>query len=364
MASRPIRTAASSSSAQGSDTRAYRLDGGRWFELDDVQLLEFKASRPPAADAKNRLERIPVAFDTTTADRFLTPLAGDDEAVVILEGVSMYLSDDTLTALARALVRHLPNATLVCDLMSPMFARTFSRGLRQALAGIGATFGERHVHPRVALERGGLSPAHAHLDPGAHGRTRRTALPTLAPGDGVQRFARRLPGLDVQARVARVPALRGVDPRHPSVGAPVSECPDMGKLYDAITPEHETFIAKQPLYFVASAPLAAGGHVNLSPKGLDSFRVVDASTVMYLDLTGSGNETAAHIVENSRLTIMFCAFSGHPKILRLYCRGRVVTRTSATGCVPRPLPRTSASVRSSWETSNRCRPRAASACQS
>ncbi|MGC4081406.1 MAG: pyridoxamine 5'-phosphate oxidase family protein [Vicinamibacterales bacterium] len=103
----------------------------------------------------------------------------------------------------------------------------------------------------------------------------------------------------------------------------------MGKLYDAITPEHETFIAKQPLYFVASAPLAAGGHVNLSPKGLDSFRVVDASTVMYLDLTGSGNETAAHIVENSRLTIMFCAFSGHPKILRLYCRGRVVTRTSA-----------------------------------
>ncbi|MGC4081405.1 MAG: class I SAM-dependent methyltransferase [Vicinamibacterales bacterium] len=142
----------------GFDTRAYRLDGGRWFELDDVQLLEFKESRLPAADAKNRLERIPVAFDTTTADCFLTPLAGDDEAVVILEGVSMYLSDDTLTALARALVRHLPNATLVCDLMSPMFARTFSRGLRQALAGIGATFGERHVHPRVALERGGLSP--------------------------------------------------------------------------------------------------------------------------------------------------------------------------------------------------------------
>ena len=104
--------------------------------------------------------------------------------------------------------------------------------------------------------------------------------------------------------------------------------PGMGKLYDAITPEHAAFIAQQPLFFVASAPAGAKGHVNVSPKGLDSFRVVDASTVMYLDLTGSGNETAAHLTENGRLTIMFCAFSGSPKILRLYCRGRVVTRLS------------------------------------
>ncbi|MFN7913856.1 MAG: pyridoxamine 5'-phosphate oxidase family protein [Vicinamibacterales bacterium] len=102
----------------------------------------------------------------------------------------------------------------------------------------------------------------------------------------------------------------------------------MGKLYDAITPEHAAFIAQQPLFFVASAPAGANGHVNVSPKGLDSFRVVDAATVMYLDLTGSGNETAAHLTENGRLTIMFCAFSGSPKILRLYCRGRVITRLS------------------------------------
>jgi len=102
----------------------------------------------------------------------------------------------------------------------------------------------------------------------------------------------------------------------------------MGKLYDTISEEHAAFIAEQPMFFVASAPLSTTGHVNLSPKGLESFRILDATTVMYLDLTGSGNETAAHLTENGRLTIMFCAFQGHPKILRLYCRGRVVTRLS------------------------------------
>lgn len=102
----------------------------------------------------------------------------------------------------------------------------------------------------------------------------------------------------------------------------------MGKMYDAISAEHSAFINGQPLFFVASAPLAAGGHVNLSPKGLDTFRIVDPTTVMYLDLTGSGNETAAHIAENGRMTIMFCAFTGNPKVLRLYCRARIVTRNA------------------------------------
>jgi hypothetical protein len=103
----------------------------------------------------------------------------------------------------------------------------------------------------------------------------------------------------------------------------------MGKRYEAIGDEHRAFIEQQPVFFVASAPLTADGHVNVSPKGLDSLRVIDRSTVMYLDLTGSGNETAAHQVENGRLTLMFCAFQGNPKVLRLYCRGRVVTRASA-----------------------------------
>ena len=100
----------------------------------------------------------------------------------------------------------------------------------------------------------------------------------------------------------------------------------MGKIYETLEPEQQAFIQRQSMFFVASAPLAPLGHVNVSPKGLDAFRVIDARTVMYLDLTGSGNETAAHLSENGRLTIMFCAFEGSPKILRLYCRGRVLTR--------------------------------------
>ena len=103
----------------------------------------------------------------------------------------------------------------------------------------------------------------------------------------------------------------------------------MGKVFAELDDELRAFIARQHVFFVASAPLSADGHVNLSPKGLDTFRVLDPHTVMYLDLTGSGNETAAHLDENARLTLMFCAFEGSPKILRLYCRGRLVTRASA-----------------------------------
>jgi hypothetical protein len=98
----------------------------------------------------------------------------------------------------------------------------------------------------------------------------------------------------------------------------------MAKVFDSITPELRTFIEAQPLFFVASAPLAGDGHVNLSPKGLDSFRVLSSHEVAYLDLTGSGNETAAHLVENGRITFLFCAFSGPPRILRLYGEGRVI----------------------------------------
>lgn len=103
----------------------------------------------------------------------------------------------------------------------------------------------------------------------------------------------------------------------------------MAKQMDEITPELRTFIEAQPVFFVGSAPLSSDGHVNVSPKGLDTFRVLGPRRVAYLDLTGSGNETAAHVTENARLTVMFCAFSGPPRILRLYCRGRAVTRGSA-----------------------------------
>ncbi|KPL86188.1 pyridoxamine 5'-phosphate oxidase family protein [Herpetosiphon geysericola] len=101
----------------------------------------------------------------------------------------------------------------------------------------------------------------------------------------------------------------------------------MAKLYPDITAELQAFIAQQPLFFVASAPLAADGHVNLSPKGLDCLRVRSPQQVAYLDLTGSGNETSAHVLENGRITLMFCAFTGAPRILRLYGRGRVIVPT-------------------------------------
>jgi hypothetical protein len=98
----------------------------------------------------------------------------------------------------------------------------------------------------------------------------------------------------------------------------------MAKIFASITLELARFIAAQPLFFVATAPLAASGHPNLSPKGLDTFRVLSASRVAYLDLTGSGNETAAHLLENGRITFLFCSFGADPRILRLYGRGRVV----------------------------------------
>ena len=98
----------------------------------------------------------------------------------------------------------------------------------------------------------------------------------------------------------------------------------MAKVYDRISDELQDFIRQQHLFFVATAPLSTAGHVNLSPKGLDSLRVLSPNRVAYLDLTGSGNETSAHLLENGRITLMFCGFQEPPLILRLYGQGRVV----------------------------------------
>src|ERR1044072_1077300 len=103
----------------------------------------------------------------------------------------------------------------------------------------------------------------------------------------------------------------------------------MGKRLAEITDDVRRFIEKQHVFFVGTAPITSRGHVNVSPKGLDTFRVLSPTRVAYLDLTGSGNETAAHVSENQRLTLMFCAFSGKPRILRIYCKGRVILRESA-----------------------------------
>ena len=99
----------------------------------------------------------------------------------------------------------------------------------------------------------------------------------------------------------------------------------MGKVYDAIDDKLAAWIGEQSLYFVGTAPLDGDGHVNVSPKGpIGSLRVVGPHEVAYLDIVGSGAETAAHLQENGRIVVMLCAFSGPPRILRLHGRGEVV----------------------------------------
>lgn len=100
----------------------------------------------------------------------------------------------------------------------------------------------------------------------------------------------------------------------------------MGQVYDTIDDKLAAWIGRQPLFFVASAPLDETGHVNLSPKGepAATLRIIGPTTVAYLDLTGSGIETVAHLRENGRVVLMLCAFTGPPKIVRLHGRGRVV----------------------------------------
>jgi hypothetical protein len=99
----------------------------------------------------------------------------------------------------------------------------------------------------------------------------------------------------------------------------------MGKVFDGIDERLAAWIAAQPLFFVASAPLDADGHVNVSPKGpIDTLRVLDEHTLAYLDLVGSGAETAAHVRENGRIVVMLCAFEGPPRIVRLHGRAELI----------------------------------------
>ncbi|GGL96071.1 MULTISPECIES: pyridoxamine 5'-phosphate oxidase family protein [Micromonospora] len=101
----------------------------------------------------------------------------------------------------------------------------------------------------------------------------------------------------------------------------------MGKTYDSISGRLRAFVEAQPIFFTATAPLAADGTVNLSPKGLaGSFAVLDEHTVAYLDFAGSNAETVAHLRENGRITLMWCAFDGPPNIVRIHGRGEPVFR--------------------------------------
>jgi hypothetical protein len=112
----------------------------------------------------------------------------------------------------------------------------------------------------------------------------------------------------------------------------------MAKQFAHIEPAHAAFIEQQHIFFTASA--AATGRVNVSPRGTDAFRILDPNTVAYLDQTGSGNETAAHLLASGRLTIMFCGFESVPMILRLYGQGR---------SLPRGTPEYEALLAAAWE---------------
>lgn len=102
----------------------------------------------------------------------------------------------------------------------------------------------------------------------------------------------------------------------------------MKQDYGSISPRIADFMKSQKIFFVATSPLSENGHVNVSPKGYDTFQIIDEKTVAYLDLSGSGVETIAHIRENNRITVLFCAFEGSPKIIRLYGKGTVITKNS------------------------------------
>ena len=145
----------------------------------------------------------------------------------------------------------------------------------------------------------------------------------------------------------------------------------MGRCYDEIDDRLAGWIAAQPLFFVGTAPLAADGHVNVSPKGpIGSLRVLGPTTVAYLDIVGSGAETIAHLRENGRIVVMFCAFEGPPRILRLHGHGEVRAarrRAATTRCSSRPTSRTRRSPRRGARScASRCRgspTRAATACR-
>jgi pyridoxamine 5'-phosphate oxidase-like protein len=104
----------------------------------------------------------------------------------------------------------------------------------------------------------------------------------------------------------------------------------MGKVYEAIDGRLRDFIVSQPMFFVATAPSGSSGHINISPKGgAGCLAVLDGHRVAYLDYTGSGAETIAHLRENGRITLMLCAFHGPPKVVRLHGHGRIVTPMNA-----------------------------------
>jgi methyltransferase (TIGR00027 family) len=139
----------------GLDTRAFRLKGGQWWELDDASLIAFKDERLPSHTAPNPLTRIAIDFKSADLREYLAPIASGGDTLVVLEGVSMYLPSAALTNTATAVRDALSDAPIVCDLMSPAFRRRFSKGLHRELQRLGAHFAPNPTHPRLAIEAAG-----------------------------------------------------------------------------------------------------------------------------------------------------------------------------------------------------------------
>jgi methyltransferase (TIGR00027 family) len=140
----------------GLDTRAFRLQGGQWWEFDDAALVTFKEERLPVSASPNPLTRIAIDFSREELRDYLAPLSGEREVLVVLEGVSMYLPAAALTRTALAVRDVLTGAAIVCDLMSPAFRRRFSGGLQRELRRLGAHFAPNATHPRLAMEAAGF----------------------------------------------------------------------------------------------------------------------------------------------------------------------------------------------------------------
>ena len=139
----------------GFDTRAFRLPGGRWVEVDDPGLLAYKEARLPAAEAPNPLTRIAIDFATESVRERLAPLAGDDPVLIVLEGVLMYLPDEVIVELGRTFLALFPNHQLLADVQSPKFRRRYAGPIALELEKLGAHFADRHEPPGTLLARAG-----------------------------------------------------------------------------------------------------------------------------------------------------------------------------------------------------------------
>ena len=139
----------------GFDSRAFRLRGGRWVELDEPGLLSYKETRLPAAEAPNELVRVPIRFAEASLEETLAPHATDARAAVVLEGVVGYLRDDELHGTLSALTQLFPHHVLYCDLLTRAFVARYSRKLVRHIGELGATFGSSSDSPETAFEEHG-----------------------------------------------------------------------------------------------------------------------------------------------------------------------------------------------------------------